>query len=117
MELGLTMERQRLYDRADQRVDFMLQAGFLDEVKQVLEMGYSRNLPSMSGVGYAQLAAHVLDNVPLDEAIYSTKTATHAFIRRQYTWFRGHDNGILWHNVDETSVETLLEICDGWLNG
>ena len=117
MELGLTMERHTLYDRADQRVDLMLDAGFLKEVRNVLDMGYDRKLPSMSGVGYAQLAAHILDGVELEEAIYSTKTATHAFIRRQYTWFRGHDNGILWHNVEETSSETLIELCDRWLNG
>ncbi len=117
MELGLTMERHTLYDRADQRVGLMLQAGFLDEVREVLAMGYTRDLPGMSGVGYAQLAAHILDEIELEEAIRSTKTATHALIRRQYTWFRGHDNNILWHNVEETDSETLIELCDRWLNG
>ncbi|MEP7293605.1 MAG: tRNA (adenosine(37)-N6)-dimethylallyltransferase MiaA, partial [Chloroflexota bacterium] len=112
---GLTMERERLYQRADQRVDDMMAAGFLDEVRGLLAKGYRRTLPSMSGLGYAQLAAHLLDGVPLDQAVQATKFATHQFIRRQSTWFRGHDHHILWHNVEETSPATLLKAAARWL--
>jgi tRNA dimethylallyltransferase len=108
VELGLTTERQKLYDRADHRVDCMLQQGFLAEVRQLLDMGYNRKLPSLSGLGYRQLAMHVLDDVPLEEAIQITKNATHDFIRRQYTWFRGHDNGIVWHNVEDIDFEAFM---------
>ena len=55
---GLVLERDKLYARADQRVVDMMAAGFLDEVRGLLAKGYSRALPSMSGIGYAQLAAH-----------------------------------------------------------
>src|SRR5690606_12147682 len=95
------LERDALYQRADQRVDTMLDEGFLAEVHRLLDMGYNRTLPSMSGLGYAQLAAHLLDDLALAEAVANTKTATHDFIRRQYTWFRGHDSGVHWHSVSE----------------
>jgi len=112
---GLTLERDRLYARADQRVDRMMEQGFLDEVHRLLEMGYSRTLPSMSGLGYVQLAAHLLDHVPLKEAVMSTKHATHDFIRRQYTWFRGHDSGILWHNIEQVDRTALVEATAQWV--
>lgn len=117
LELGLQMERQRLYDRADLRVDQMMADGFLQEVEYLLKLGYNRRLPSMSGLGYQQLAAHLLDALPLDDAIASTKIATHDFIRRQLTWFRKHDNGILWHNVEQTNTQMIVEMCACWLNG
>jgi tRNA dimethylallyltransferase len=111
LELGLTLERHILYQRADARIDQMMAAGFLAEVEQLLSMGYSHRLPSMSGLGYAQLATHLRDRLPLQQAIADTRTATHDFIRRQYTWFRGHDGGILWHNnsVDFSLIESWLK--------
>ncbi len=105
---GLTLERDTLYERADHRVDEMMAAGFLNEVERLLLMGYNRKLASMSGLGYAQLASHILDRVPLADAVSKTKHDTHDFIRRQYTWFKGHDSGILWHNIEHPA--TLIEI-------
>ena len=99
------MEREQLYDRADQRVDRMMQEGFLEEMRGLLAKGYDRKLPSLSGLGYRPLATHLLDDIPLEEAVQFTKNDTHDFIRRQYTWFRGHDNGIMWHNVEQHDGE------------
>ncbi len=112
---GLTLDRQKLYERADLRVDQMMADGFLDEVRSLLAKGYSRALPSMSGLGYAQLAGHLIDAVPLDEAVQATKIATHNFIRRQYTWFRGHDHQIMWHNGDEATADALIAEAARWL--
>jgi tRNA dimethylallyltransferase len=115
MTYGLTMDRDRLYQQADQRVDQMMKEGFLEEVQQLFAAGYNRKLPSMSGLGYAQLAAHLLDNQPLADAIVDTKHATHDFIRRQYTWFRGHDSGILWHNIEQLDRAALIEATARWV--
>lgn len=113
LQHGLTMERERLIERAEQRVDVMMEAGFLDEVQRLLEMGYARKLPSMSGLGYSQLAAHLLDNVRLAESVEATKRDTRDFIRRQYTWFRGHDTGIVWHDVEALDRAALIrELAD-----
>jgi tRNA dimethylallyltransferase len=115
LELGLTMERPLLWERADRRIDMMMDNGFLDEVRRLLDMGYNRKLPSLSGLGYAQLVKHLLDDLPLETAVQDTKTVTHGFIRRQFTWFRGHDNGILWHNVEQMSKETIIATNIRWL--
>lgn len=112
---GLTMKREELYQQADTRIDQMMAEGFLDEVQMLLDKGYNRKLPSMSGLGYAQLATHLLDGAPLDEAVTLTKHATHDFIRRQYTWFRGHDSGILWHNREQLELTTLIHSTASWL--
>ncbi|MBZ0286719.1 MAG: tRNA (adenosine(37)-N6)-dimethylallyltransferase MiaA [Anaerolineae bacterium] len=111
MQHGLTMDKDRLLERSDRRVDQMMAQGFLGEVQNLLDRGFSRKLPAMSGLGYAQLTAHLLDGVPLADAIDATKRDTRAFIRRQYTWFRGHDTGIIWHDVETLNHAALIEAC------
>ena len=115
LRLGLQLPRELLYPRVDARLDSMIEAGFVGEVARLLDMGYDRKLPSMSGLGYRELAAHVLDGLPLDEAIARAKFRTHDFIRRQDVWFRGHDNGIVWHNAAEINAEALGEHVAEWL--
>ena len=115
LSLGLRLPREILYPRVDARVDAMIAAGLVDEVRRLLEMGYDRALPSMSGLGYLEIAGHILDGAPLDAAIERAKFSTHEFIRRQDVWFRGHDNGILWHNVDDADASDLARTLRGWL--
>ena len=88
LQLGLTMEREQLYQRLDARIDAMIEEGLLAEVRSLHERGYDWSLPSMHGLGYAQLGAHLRGECTLDEAIRLFKSATHTFVRRQYTWFR-----------------------------
>lgn len=114
-QYGLTLERADLYAQADRRVDEMIAQGFVEEVRRLLDSGYSRTLPAMSGLGYRELAAHLLDGLPLDDAAAATKIATHDFIRRQYTWFRGHDSGILWHNMKTVKLTALIQSTADWL--
>lgn len=110
--IGLTMERTVLYARADARVDQMLAAGFVAEVRMLLDRGYSRSLPAMSGIGYKELAAHLLDSVSLNEAVAAIKHATHDFIRRQYTWFRKMGERVLWHNVQDVDTRDWVRLLD-----
>lgn len=112
---GLTLERAALYRRADDRLDDMLRQGFLEEIRQLLARGYDPHLPSMSGLGYRQLIPHLLHGQPLGEALAAARHATHDFIRRQYTWFRGHDSGILWHNMDDLAANRFIEAVERWL--
>lgn len=116
LQFGLTTERERLYETADARFDDMMRQGFLHEVRGLLDRGYSSSLPSMSGIGYAQLSAHLVDGIPLDEAITAAKNLTHDFIRRQYTWFRGHDLGILWHNREQIDTAEIGAMVTRWLH-
>jgi len=117
LELGLRYERQLLYDRADKRVDQMMARGFLAEVQALLDMGYDRNLPSMSGLGYVQLVRHLLDQMSLADAVEDTKIATHQYIRRQLTWFRGHNPDVVWHNIETLDEQAIINDCKRWLQG
>ena len=113
--LGLQLPRAILYPLVDARVDAMIEAGLVEEVGRLLNMGYSRALPAMTGLGYREIAAHLLDGSPLDETIERMKFSTHEFIRGQDVWFRGHDNGILWHNVENVDAAELARNLGDWL--
>ena len=113
--MGLTLDRDALYARADARVDAMMAEGFLEEVQRLLIRGYDRRLPSMTGLGYAELTSHLLDGEPLESAIQRTKHNTHDFIRRQDIWFRGHDRGIVWHNGERIDTVALGNTLRDWL--
>lgn len=117
LQIGLTLDRDALYTRADARIDDMIQRGFLDEVRGLLAMGYHHHLPAMSGIGYAQLAAHLVEGTPLDAALEATRTLTHDFIRRQYTWFRKYNQSVAWFDAQQTPFEAIVARCVGWLNG
>ncbi|MBL8147160.1 MAG: tRNA (adenosine(37)-N6)-dimethylallyltransferase MiaA [Anaerolineae bacterium] len=114
-QFGLTLERDQLYARADQRIGQMIEAGFAEEVRGLLGRGYDRHLPSLSALGYRELCAHLLDGVPLNTALEQTRFATHDFIRRQYTWFRGHDRDVTWLDAEQAAGQ-LLEAVTPWLN-
>jgi tRNA dimethylallyltransferase len=93
----------------------MIAEGFVDEVKSLLASGYAASLPSMSALGYRELVSHLQGDIALNAALELTKYSTHDFIRRQEIWFRGHDNGILWHNVTELDTNTILKSVSGWM--
>ncbi|MYA61467.1 MAG: hypothetical protein F4X94_02710, partial [Dehalococcoidia bacterium] len=111
--IGLGMERAALYERADDRVDRMMDAGFLDEVRRLLAMGYGPDLPSMSGIGYHELADHLLNGADISDAVQRTKFRTHRYIRRQSNWFRHDDPRIRW--FDPTQLDSALEHAAKWI--
>ena len=95
--LGLTTStREELYERIDGRVSAMLAGGWLDEVRALLDAGYSPELPSLSSMGYRELAQYVLGELPLEEAARRIKLAHHRLARHQYTWFKPTDARIRW---------------------
>ena len=99
--IGLTADRQGLYRRADERADKMLKKGFVEEVQTLQKMGYSLNLPAMSGIGYREIGQYLNGKMTLDAAVYKIKTGTHRFIRHQYAWFRLKDEHINWFDVEK----------------
>jgi tRNA dimethylallyltransferase len=107
-----------LFERADRRFDRMMEQGFLEEVRKLLDAGFRRDLPSMSGIGYAELIAHLLDDRPLDEAVEAGKRATQGYIRRQLTWFRKYMRAFLWHNLSDTDNRaSLIARVQAWSRG
>ncbi len=96
----LTMERQMLYSRIEERIDLMLRMGLIEEVQQLLNLGYSPNLVSMQGLGYKEIIQYLRGEWTLDEAVDILKRDTRRFAKRQLTWFRGQCEGY-WLDVDK----------------
>ncbi|NJK78861.1 MAG: tRNA (adenosine(37)-N6)-dimethylallyltransferase MiaA [Chloroflexaceae bacterium] len=86
--LWLDMPRAQLYARIDQRIDGMMAAGLLDEVHALLRHGYGWHLSSMSSLGYIQFRPYFEGSAPLEACVQQLKYDTHAFARRQASWFR-----------------------------
>ncbi len=107
MMIGLTADRTELYRRTDNRVDEMIARGLVEEVEKLVKMGYSLDLPSMSGIGYRQVCAYLRGEMTLAEVVAKVKTETHRLARMQYTWFRRDDQRILW--LDASSGKDVYE--------
>ncbi|NCC16229.1 MAG: tRNA (adenosine(37)-N6)-dimethylallyltransferase MiaA [Clostridia bacterium] len=105
----LTMERKKLYQRIDQRVDLMMEQGLTEEVKGLLEKGYSSNLVSMQGLGYKEFIPYFQGECSLEKAVEQLKKGTRHFAKRQLTWFRRQIDG-LW--VDLTKVDIQMALTD-----
>ena len=103
----LNDDRQKLYDRIDRRIDIMLEAGLLDEVKLLVSEGYSRELVSMQGLGYKEIIDYIQGRCTLDEAVYTLKRDTRHFAKRQITWFK-REKHVTW--VDKSEYDSESEI-------
>lgn len=113
--LGLTAERAALYERADHRVEAMMVAGFLAEVAALYASGYSPDLPALSSLGYRELGEYLRGQRLLADAVQATKYATHAFIRRQLTWFR-REPDLHWLDITKNDcTDKALEMAGRWL--
>jgi len=96
--------RENLYERIGQRVDEMLSAGLVDEVKRLREMGCERNMVSMQGLGYKEIFAWLEGETEYEEAVEILKRDTRHFAKRQLTWFRREPDAI-WVNKNEFAYE------------
>ncbi len=92
--LWLTSDRSTLYKRIDERVDTMLEAGLLDEVRTLLERGYGWHLPAMSSLGYKEFRPYFEGSATLASCVERLKFNTHAFVRKQDMWFRRLPNTV-----------------------
>ena len=106
---GLTMERKMLYKRINQRVELMLKEGLIDEVKHLLEMGYSPRLNALNTVGYKEVIAYLQNQINYAEMVELIKRNTRRYAKRQLTWFRA-DKRITWVEVrNEVDFQKLAE--------
>ncbi len=109
--IGLTANRKELYRQVDLRVDRMIENGLVEEMKKLPDMGYSLDLPAMSGIGYRQIGMFLRDELTLEAAVQKIKSETHRLIRHQYNWFRLTDRRIKWFDIQvriEPEVENLV---------
>ena len=104
----LNRERYHLYERINKRVDIMLEKGLIDEVKNLLNMGYSKDLVSMQGIGYKEIIKYLDGEYTYDEAIEVIKRDSRRYAKRQITWFKRYESA-KWFNLDEYNDFNILE--------
>ncbi|MGQ0810854.1 MAG: tRNA (adenosine(37)-N6)-dimethylallyltransferase MiaA [Nitrospiraceae bacterium] len=105
--IGLTRERSQLYRRIEERVESQLAAGLVQETEGLLIGGYGRQLGSMKGLGYRQIAGYLAEEYDYDEAVRRLKRDTRHFAKRQLTWFR-KEPGITWLSIGEQDSLDLI---------
>lgn len=98
----LNDERSRLYERIEARIDRMLEAGLEDEVRSLMDMGCTRDMVSMQGLGYKEILDYLSGACTREEAIYRLKRDTRHFAKRQITWFKREED-VIWLNKPEFS--------------
>lgn len=106
--VGLTMERAALYARIERRVDQMLAAGLVEEVRALRDAGVPDEAQAMQAIGYKEIAAALRGELSLEEAAAEIKKATRHFAKRQLTWFRKMPY-ICWYQSDRKTMEEIME--------
>lgn len=111
----LNDDRTKVYERIDKRVDLMIKAGLVEEVRRLKEQGCRRDMVSMQGLGYKEILDYLDGEIPLEEAIYRIKRDTRHFAKRQLTWFKRERN-VIWldrsayGDSDDRILAAMLEI-------
>jgi len=107
--IGLTRPREKLYERVDQRIEMMFADGFIDEVKSLLNKGYSPTLPTMSAIGYRECVSVIKGELSKEQAKVLIRRATRVYVRRQANWFKESDPRIRWFNPKEENAIMGIE--------
>ncbi|MED1823974.1 tRNA (adenosine(37)-N6)-dimethylallyltransferase MiaA [Brevibacillus agri] len=115
--IGLTMERAVLYERINRRVELMIEAGLVEEVRGLLDKGYDASMVSMQGLGYKELIPYLYGEITLEKAINDIQQRTRHFAKRQLSWFRRIPE-VQWFDMTDPagqakSVETIKQILAG----
>ncbi|OPX43713.1 tRNA dimethylallyltransferase [Ruminiclostridium hungatei] len=107
--LGLAMERDKLYDRINKRVDMMLENGLVNEVRRLIDLGYSDSITSMQGIGYKEILYYLRNEITLEEATELIRRETRRYAKRQLTWFK-RINEIKWFSIDNSgNTNTIID--------
>jgi len=107
LKICLTDQREILYDRIDRRVDKMVADGLVDEVKKLLEMGYSVNLRPMQAIGYRHMTDFLWGRAGWEETVSLLKRDTRRFAKRQLTWFKKETDTIWTSPEEKMTIFTL----------
>lgn len=113
--IGLTRDRDELYERINRRVEVLLEQGLLEEVEGLLQMGLTEQHISMKGIGYKELIHYLKGECDLPAAIEKIQQNTRHYAKRQLTWFRRYDR-IYWFNLSQyQNKDQALEDMIAWL--
>lgn len=115
LRVGLMRPRDELYARIDERIERMLEAGWIEEVRELREGGVPPESPSLSAIGYRQLVAYLQGELAMEEAKAEMSRLSRQFVRRQANWFKEDDPDIRWFRVEDDTVERIAQLVEGWL--
>ena len=110
--IGLNMDRAKLYEKINQRVDKMIDLGLIDEVKNLLDEGLDKNSQSLKAIGYKEVISYLDGEIDFDEMVDLIKKNSRHYAKRQLTWFR-RDKRIKW--IDRES-ETILSDIENYID-
>ncbi len=113
--IGLSRSREILYQRIDQRLDRMLENGFIKEVKALIEEGYPPDSPAFSAIGYRQLIAYLQGYISLKDAIMEIRKSSRILVRRQSNWFKQSDERIKWFDMETTAIQEIIQYIESRL--
>lgn len=110
--IGLSMDREVLYDRINKRVDIMLSQGLLKEVEEILNRGIDKNSTAMQAIGYKELISYFDGNISKEEAVEKIKQESRRYAKRQLTWLRRNDkiNWLVLQN-DYSYDKIVIQAC------
>ncbi len=107
---GLGLSREALDLRIAERYVAMVDEGWVEEVRALLNRGYDPALPSLSSLGYAEIIRHIVGELSLDNAIELATTRCRQYAREQYRWFRPNDPDIQWFDANEKTWESVVSM-------
>lgn len=108
LQIGIERSREDLYARADEEIDRMVERGLVEEVRLLIQKGVSEASPAFTALGYREVAAHLRGELSLETAVDRIKKITHAYIRRQITWFK-RDPRIVWVKNEQEGMQKVRE--------
>jgi tRNA dimethylallyltransferase len=107
--IALNMDRTKLYERINHRVDIMMENGLIEEVESILRMGYNKDLTALKAIGYKEIISYLENEVTLEESVELIKKGSRNYAKRQLTWFR-RDERIKWIDVD--IYDNILDVSE-----
>lgn len=112
----LNDDRERIYERINERVDLMMAQGLMEEVRALRESGCRKDMVSMQGLGYKELLSYLEGEISLEEAVYLIKRDTRHFAKRQLTWFR-REKEVTWieKNVFDQDSQKIVKFMQDFL--
>ncbi|MCK4796767.1 MAG: tRNA (adenosine(37)-N6)-dimethylallyltransferase MiaA [Spirochaetes bacterium] len=106
--IGININRLKLYNAINNRVDEMIEKGFVDEVNLLKKMGYKQSDPGMNAIGYKEILEYLDNKISIDKAIENIKRNSRRYAKRQLTWFRKVD-GVNWfENEDFNKIKQYI---------
>lgn len=96
----ITMDREKLYNNINKRVDIMLENGLIEEVQKLRQLGFTPEMQSMKGIGYKEILYYLDGKISLSDAVELIKQGSRNYAKRQLTWFR-KDKRAIWINKDD----------------